>query len=504
MTLETPIDIPESPDREQVAQNAQTEPTSTPVVEPVPEPQAPKSTIVQKYPTFAPMEEGKWNDDDETIHLPGGTVDEVKRVIKEGPNVRLDDTEKGREWANSLQESAETLMIRGGFNETVNREGAEFHQVIETDRMPLAAGTPNLKFNNGDKVGGERAVLRIRSLIGLGTILQIPLWHSGFWVTIKAPSEATLLELQRRLIEEKINLGRNSHGLAFANTSVFISGWLIDFVLNHIYDTTLKGEYDLRKMIRVLDIPTIIWGLACTIWPNGFQYARACIADPEKCNHVVREKLNLSKLLWVDRTSLTPKQIHHMTNRGGSSMTIESVQDYLNEFTIGRGRTITVGDANNVSITFKVPNVEEYINSGYKWVNSIVEMIDASMTSEPNDTVRNIHINELGKATNMRQYAHWIGSIDASGVVIEDIESIDQSVDTLSSVDDIRKKYFDEVIKFIDDSTMAVVAVPSFECPECSKQQPVPMQRFPHLLPVDVMNSFFTLLVQKLQKIRLR
>ena len=104
----------------------------------------------------------------------------------------------------------------------------------------------------------------------------------------------------------------------------------------------------------------------------------------------------------------------------------------------------------------------------------------------------------------MRQYAHWIESVEAGGSLIDDIESIEQIVDTMSSVDEIRVKYFNEVIKYIDDSTMALIAVPTYECPKCTEAQPAPIARFPHLLPIDVMSSFFTLLVQKLQKIHSR
>lgn len=463
----------------------------------------PTAAIVQTSDVFSPVD-GKWNADADTLHLPGGNVEQVRHVINDGPNISLDDNAAGREWAESLRESADALCVRGIGDVAAKRETAEYHQRIDSERGPLCAGIPNLKFNTGEKVGGVRAVLRVRSLLGMGSILQIPLWHSGFWITIKAPSEGALLELQRRLIDEKINLGRNTHGLAFANTSVFIAGWLIDFVFAHIYDTTVKGEFDMRKHIKVLDIPTIIWGLACTIWPNGFQYSRACIADPEKCNHVIHEKLNLSKIHWVDRNSLTQKQINHMMSRGGTSMTIESVEAYQKEFQRGMGRTIHFGDNDQLAITFKTPNVDEYIESGYKWINNIVSMIDAAMTSERNDTVRNIRVAEIGKATSMRQYAHWIESIDAAGMIADDVETIEQIVDTLSSDDAIRTKYFTEVIRFIDDATMSLIAIPSFECPSCNQTQKAPHERFPHLLPIDVMSSFFTLLVQRLQKIHAR
>lgn len=463
----------------------------------------PTAKVVMTGDVFSPLS-GKWDKNADTLHLPGGTVQEVRDAINDGPNIRLDDSAAGREWSESLRESTEVLMVRGIGDQAAQRPEAEYHQRIDSERGPLCAGIPNLKFNTGEKVSGERAVLRVRSLLGMGTILQIPLWHSGFWVTLKAPSEGSLLELQRRLIEEKINLGRNTHGLAYANTSVFIAGWLIDFAMAHIYDITVKGEFDLRKKIKVLDIPTIIWGLACTIWPSGFQYSRACIADPEKCNHVIHEKLNLSKILWVDRNSLTQKQINHMMSRGGTSMTPESVDAYQAEFQRGMGRTIKFGPEEQIAMTFKVPNVDEYIESGYKWINNIVSMIDAAMTTERNDTTRNIQVAEMGKATNMRQYAHWIESIDANGMLADDVETIEQIVDTLSSEDDIRVKYFTEVIRFIDDATMSLIAVPTFECPACNQPQKAPHARFPHLLPIDVMSSFFTLVVQKLQKIHTR
>lgn len=496
MTIDN-VDIPESP-KDDISIITDNQELNITTVE-----DTKKTNTVQSFETFTPIPEKNWNTETETLALPTSNLDTVKNVLNDAPNVRLDDNKQGREWSEALNDSLDALYLRDSFDKTVNRNDSEFVQAIDSEKMPLCAGIPNLRYNVGEKVAGERAVLRIRSLVGLGTILQIPLWHSGFWVTIKAPSEGALLELQRRLIEEKINLGRNTHGLAFANTSVYVAGWLMDFVIQHIYDTTIKAtDIDLRKMIKALDIPSIVWGLACSIWPNGFQYTRACSVDPEKCNHVVKEKINLGKLLWVDRKALTAWQISHMTNRGGSTMSIESIERYCSEFTIGRGRTIKVNE--NVSINLKVPNIDEYINSGYKWVNNIVNMIDGSLTEQPTDAARNHYINELGKSTNMRQYVHWIESIDAAGNIVDDVETIEQIVDTFSSIDEVRIEYFNDILKFIDDSTMAVIAIPTYTCPSCQEEQPATLPRFTHLLNIDVISCFFILLVQKLRKIHSR
>ncbi len=96
----------------------------------------PKAKVIQTQEMFKPAE--KWDDNNETLHLPAGNIAKVLSVINDGPNVSLDDSKSGRDWASSLQESTETLQIRGVYDRTVSRENAEFHQVIDSDKMPLA------------------------------------------------------------------------------------------------------------------------------------------------------------------------------------------------------------------------------------------------------------------------------------------------------------------------------------------------------------------------------
>lgn len=445
----------------------------------------------------------KWNENIESLSIPSHNSSTVKEAISNSPVISTNDSQESREWSKVLKESVETTNIRDVFQDSLNREGADYRQAIDSEKYPLCAGVPNLRYNEGEKVSGMRAVNRVRSLLGLGTVVQIPLWHSGFWITIKAPSESSLLELQRRLIESKVNLGRSTHGLIFANTSSYIANWLVDFVIAHTYDTTLKNpEINLKKYIRVLDLPTVIWGLATTIWPNGFQYARACVADPEKCKNVEKEKINLNKLLWPDRSQLTEWQISHMANRSGSSMSDESVQRYQDEFLIGKGRKVEI--TSDISINLKVPSIEEYLVAGNKWIEAIIQQVDGTLAEDDSDIVRDIAITQLGKASSMRQYVHWIESIDAGGSIIDDNESIEQVIDSMSVVDDVRTIYYKEIIKYINDSTMAVIAIPAFTCPKCGGENKSDLPRFPNLIPIDVMSSFFTLLVQMLARINQR
>ena len=458
----------------------------------------PSTNTVQETEIFTPLDK-PLTPDDIILSIPGDTEARIEEALDAMPNIKIDGTADGSEWARMIGAARYSVPAKGWFTETVGRESATFRQSVTSERGRLTAGVPKFDDGTDTKLTGEKAVLRVRSLLGMGSVVQIPLWHSGFWITFKAPSEASMLELNRRLIDEKILLGRLTYGLAFANNSVFFAGWLMDFAINHIYATTLKSDVqdNLRSRISTLDIPIIAWGLACVIWPRGFPYARAVLDQNAGQNKIIREKLNLGKCHWTDTASLTPWQIAHMASRHGSTMTADSIDKYRNEFTRGKGRTIEL--APNLEVTLRVPSMNQYLTSGQKWVNNIVAMVDRAFGLPPSNDVRDNYIMEQGKATNMRQFSHWVESLNVGGNLIEDEETLDLTFDALSSDEGIREKYFAGVKKYIEDATMSIIAIPATEETDVSD-----LPRFPHLLPIDAMSVLFILLVMKVQKIQER
>lgn len=431
------------------------------------------------------------------LALPSDTPDRIAAALEAMPNVSIDDTTTGNAWLNNIREAKFSVAYGNGFERTLARPEAQYRQTVTSERGPLSIAAPKFSDGGSTKLTGESAVLRVRALTGLGSIVQIPLWHSGFWITLKAPSEGAMLELNRRLADEKITLGRQTYGLAFANNSVFFAGWLMDFALSHVYETTLKPDIaeSLRSRISTLDIPLIAWGLACVVWPRGFPYARSVLDQTTEQNKIIREKINVGKCLWTDTAALTPWQIGHMAGRHGRNMTADSIDRYRNEFTIGKGRTVRLSEG--LEITLRVPSMDQYLTSGQKWVNAIVTMVDRAFGLPPNDGVRDQYIMDQGKATNMRQFAHWVESLTAGSHVIDDAETLDQTFDSLSSNDDIRDAFFKGVKGYIEDATMSVIAIPATEDAEISD-----LPRFPHLLPLDAMSVFFILLVQKVLQIQ--
>lgn len=460
----------------------------------------------QEAEVFLPAPAGrKLEDEPISIAIPTTTQKRTEDALGMLPNLDYEKMPGGVDWGNTIAATRYTIQFRDGFRSTVDREGSDFRQVVRSEKGILGASQPRFKESGGGLVTGEKAVLRVQALMGVGSLVSIPLWHSGFWITLKAPGEGALLELNRRLAQEKITLGRMTHGLAFSNNSVFWSAWLMDFAIAHIYDSSLKPEMleksGYRERIKSQDLLTIAWGLAAAVWPKGFPYARAIIDPAGGTTKVIREIINVMKLQWVDTASLTPWQISHMASRVSGSMSEETVQRYLDDFTRGKGRRVQLSE--NIAVMLKVPSVAEYVISGQKWVNNIMQMVDRAFQLPPDSVERNQYIGEQGKATNMRQYSHWIEQIitsngDEENVVV-DVPTIEDALSAMSQSDELRKAYFEGVQQFIEDSTISLIAVPATE--ETDKSD---MPRFPNLLPIDPLSVFFILLVQKTAQIQSR
>lgn len=455
------------------------------------------ATVQQDAEIFQPLDKD-WNNDGVILPLAADTFERTQEAITKLPNVRIDDTEGGREWADLLRSSQFTIQYKGVFNRTVERPDAAFRQSVPSERGALGFAAPSFRDTENTKISGEKAVLRVRALLNLGSIVWVPLWHSGFWLALKAPSDADLLELNRRLSDDKVSLGRQTYGLSFANNSVFFAGTIMDFALSFYYDSSLKDSSinNIRANISALDIPLIAWGLACVTWPRGFQYARP-ILDGDNYK-TVKEKINIGKLLWTDTSALTTWQIAHMAHRSGNTMTNEQLERYRGEFVRGKGRTIALTP--DLSMTLRVPMLDQYLASGQKWVNNIVAMVDKAFGLPPDNETRDRYIRDQGRASNMRQYAHWVESLQVgNNNLIDDEETLDQTIDVLSADDDIRKAYFAGVQDFMEDATVSLIAVPAATEDENSE-----LPRFPHLLPLDALSTFFILLVQKIDQIQSR
>jgi hypothetical protein len=435
---------------------------------------------------------------DEIIPVLSHTRKTVVERLENNADADRKDTPAARRWNDTAENSFTTVQSHAQFEATLERDGSEFHQALITEKGPIAFAQPKLADPTVAKVSGEKAQLRVRALLGLGGLMTIPLWHSGFHITIKTPSDSALIELRRKIMETKISLGRETHGLIFSNTSAYTTQWLVDFIIDHVYETTLKNTTDLRKKIVTPDLPILFWGLACAIWPKGFNYVRALFtAEGIAEKQLVSGKINVGKLMWVDNTAFTKAQKAHMSNRTISSVTEEMIERYKSDFPLYKGRSIDIGD--NIKITLHVPSVEDYIRSGNQWITALTNIVEEVFTSDKDDAERrNTAIAEHANATVMRQYGHWVESVVVDESEQTDRGTIDSILETMSESTEVRKKFHVEVGKYIDDVTTAIIAIPEVS------GKGTGLNKFPNLIPLDVISVFFTLLMQRAGQILTR
>lgn len=454
------------------------------------------TNVSQEYEVVKKGSENKQlNIDEEVIHHLSHPLKDTASIIETVRDVTENDSQAARNFTQGIPSALTTATKYAQFEAVVENTNSLFKQYLQTEKGKIGYQVPKFADSDVNKVSGEKALIRLRSLLGQGSIISIPLYHSGFWITIRTPKETELLELHRRIQEDKVLLGRATAGLIFSNMQTFTINWLMELVGDLFMYSTLKDSTDWKSKVKSLDIPTIIWGLASTIWPNGYQYTRSILTEKGiKEKKLVTGKIDVSKLFWVDNNALTEQQKAHMSNRTQESVTDDMLVNYCSQFPKMSGRQVEINE--NVSITLKVPTLTEYVASGYKWVSDISTSLESVFTSESTDPeTRTKAMFQHAQLSNLRQWSHWIESIVYDEVGHKERQFIDEALTIFSSDTEISKKIFEEVSKYINDVTISVIAIPETNGEETS------LPRFPRLIPIDVVMVFFSLLQQRVDRL---
>lgn len=446
------------------------------------------------------------------INLPSGLQEEIINILTKSDTLDVESSEKSREWFNTVRDGLEHTTRSEIFVSGLDKPEAEFDNEIKYNNIDLGIKTPKFNSNN---LSGEKALFRTLQDLGLGSIKTVPLFNSGFHVIIKPHTEIELLELNRRMAENKVLLGIQSKGLVYSNTAYYLIECIIDFIRSHIYNTSLQldiGE-DIMDYIVAQDIFDLIWGMLCVMFPSGFNYKRGCTSKPSECQYVATELLHLDECQFVNKNALNDWQKSFMSRIELKSKTKEEVKRYQDEITCMSMRSVDLisNDKVTVRALLRAPTVNEYIRSGNLWVNTISDKINDMLSINDDNEQRRIEkrnefIIEAGRATTLRQYSHYVLAIEEvrgdSVNTHKDTESINKYLNVLSSDVKIRNTFFKYVVNYISDSTVSVIGIPVFDCPSCKNAQTqgteIHGENLSEVIPLDMLTCFFSLLTQKI------
>ena len=462
----------------------------------------------------------------DVVVIPPENTEVIRESLANTPNLDILKSGGQMRWLETVKEAVTMTPMSGMYTKRLADTKAAFAQQVEYGGQILRGVAPSLNPKPGRREEeGEMALIKLMTHMGVGGFFRAPLWNSGIWVMFKPASEDELDELNRIIYSDKVQLGRWSYGLALGNSTVYTLDRVFDFCLSKVYQTSVRTEElpleKLRDYILPQDAMSFIWGFLCANYPSGFHYETPCINDPSKCTHVFEENLNVTKLQWADSSMLTESQKAHMCGFSGNSKSLESMKKYQEEMKATKSRRVVLneGTKHEVAFVLKTPTMTEYITQGHQWVSSIVEAVNRALGSNATDRERNDQITRQSKAATICQYAHWIESLeygeitanpnnpdDNAVAVIRNQETLLESLKSLSSIDSIRNKIIDAVKDYIEESTVSIIGVPAYTCPVCQKDQ-VGETKYPRrttVIPLDILQVFFALLIQRLSRIENR
>lgn len=413
----------------------------------------------------------------------------------------LDDLKSspgGREWLYHFTEGAGHYMAGGRFTGAFEREDSDWGQYVEYDGVRIRAGAPTIG-GTGQRLSGAKAAAAMRAGMGMAKSITAPLWHSGFWINITAPLDSELLILMHQIMDEKIALGNATVGIAFSSNGVFTARKLAEFILSRVYNSSMVAmeAEDMLRMIKITDYQVLLHTLALSIYPHGFVYRRPCINDISRCEAVTEHHLNLAHTLLVDRSSMSVEQRRFLAEKK-KVRSIEDVQKYQEMGRSGMTRTVDLNE--NLSVTFRVPSLYDWFESGGRWVNHIEDVVERAFGNELTVKQKNIYLQEQSLLTFLRQFSHWIVSIKDREFEYDDPETIDAMIGVLSEDDTSIEAFMNGLDKFIDDATFAAPVIAAHDCPVCGKPQSVAENRHPGVIPIDLQQVVFTLAGQRTQR----
>lgn len=379
------------------------------------------------------------------------------------------------------------------FSDRLEVPGSEWVQELSHGGTKIGVQSPRFG-SSGNVVAGPTALDMLKKVSGIGTAITFPLYHSGIWITLQAPVEAELVNFDFKLTMEKTQVGLSTTGQLLNARSATFSGALIDFILDHVTATNVANLADgmkaaLRSRIDMLDYSTLVWGILVTMYPNGYPWIFECVNTD--CGHRREAVLSLPRINWVDKTALTETQVE-MLVKHRKSITDDELVKYREQFKLTDKSVVAL--ETGVRIHLRRVSIDQYIESATKWVDVIERQHTTALSNYSTEAEREAYLRSQIQARYMRKYEHFVDHIELpDGLVIQDRETIAQSLEVLSTTNEDFTLFEKGVLDYIEANTIAVVGYPAAECPQCRKVPETTEGRLRTIVPISVDKVFFTL-----------
>lgn len=397
-------------------------------------------------------------------------------------------------------------------NDVENNNSINVTNTPLIDNVPTFISPIKPILKQGTKPNPKTLRELIKSDIGGGTNIRIPLWHSGFSVMIKPITPNTLMEIEKRINQELIRIGRDTNYLAFSAYDGFIITAVYDVFKTLIFSTNLDIDLEterdeLDKYISVADMYPIMCAIVSTVYYNGLQVAVTCNNinvmnenEEPKCTHTITADIDPSKIVYVKSSKLPSwclKQIK------AASVTKENALKYQEEVSKSELNSFEITTpSSKIKVNFKIPNIGKYIDLSVDWLENINSKLADMITNTKDKTVHENLAKELRGVMSTGLYRSYIDkfiyNVDGDDHVLTDKDEINDVMDGLIFNTDLTEGLIGKIHEFIEDTLVSLVAIPSYTCPSCKKEykDSHSNKHFDRLIPLATTDLFFFLITR--------
>lgn len=444
------------------------------------------------------------------LYLPFMSSEELDKLKKELNNMTPDEFKeyikgKNADVVNSNIVGSNNYINRNNvYGKTFTENKDNVTNNIVYGENDLSISTARLKEGNNSV---ENTELLLCKAFGLGEMINVPLWNSGFWVRLKPVTPTELVSLEVELAKSNIDLGKDTLGLVHSNENVIYTNSLSLFIKDHISNTNLAlpaGE-DIRDYINTHDYYTLLLAILTSIYPNGAKYNICCsnyLKKDVKCEYSAEVKVDMKKLLWVNRSKITTEMFNIMCNKKPNSVTIDMAKEYQRllqeQLHPPKEYTIKLNNDVNMIVGLKVPSLLQYVNKGSEWVNSIISKyfsLSGELTSKNDKTT---YLNSLIISQLMCIYSPYVSYIrnEEDTIRVDNYEAVLNMLKKMDIEGNVYNEFVKGITEFIDSSSVSIIATPNYTCPNCKKDHSDATSSnkdFKEFIPLNMLHYFFIL-----------
>jgi len=375
---------------------------------------------------------------------------------------------------------------------------------IIDDEVEIKTSYPTIK-NRKNKLSKRRMKSVASKAIGIAGVKQVPLPHSGFWITIDVVPRIDRIVLDNILASKELDIAVTTSTLIYSAPRAMYIRSIVEFLSNFIIDSTLdiSDDSDILDYINVLDIDIIILEVLKLSHPKGLDIATSCrntlsVEDDEVvCGYTISGKISLDAVYQFDYEALSEDQISILSKKTSGSVSMDDFNKYGDEFSNVERKVTNVyeiDDDEKVSITLSASSINRFLELSDTYIEELNLHVDKILMGDTSPIVRKSKLEEISKDMVLAQYIHMIDKITINGETSSELASIYNCLIILMDDTKLISKILTDIIEYTDINLMAMVCTPLYVCPNCKKDnlkdEDKPEDPFDKVVPLDILDVF--------------